>query len=206
MVQYRQKWITGITDDRWVRISTLSALSGGVLLAFIGIALHSVLNEAQFAVVDPLGVVAMILLALGLPMLYLSERHWFGSLAKGSFGLMAAGWIIAAIALPIAVFGPGVAFLAFLLGLLVAMLGAFAFGIVMLRSDTLRVPRLGAWLLIAALPIGLPFTVAFTGYVMGEFADPWAGPMLLYGLAWVIFANYLRTHQHEVVAPTAISQ
>lgn len=64
MVEYKQKRIIGITDDRWVRISTLSALTGGVLLALIGVALHSVLNEAQFAIVDPLGVVAMILSSL----------------------------------------------------------------------------------------------------------------------------------------------
>lgn len=189
-----------------MRIGATSALIGGGLLALIGVALHSVLNEAQFEVVDPLGVIAMALLALGLPALYLSEHRWFGTLAKAGFGMMAAGWIVAAVGLPAAVYGPEIAFLAFLLGLLVAMIGAFVFGVATLRSDETTVPRLGAWLLVAALPVGLPFTIAFTGYVMGEFADPWGGPMLLYGLAWVVFSYHLRTHRGDVTSIEAVPQ
>lgn len=206
MVQYERKRMAGVSGKRWTRIGASGALIGGGLLALIGVALHSVLNEAQFAVVDPLGVITMILLALGLPAFYLSEHGWFDILAKGGFGLMAAGWIVAAVALPVAIYGPEIAFLAFLLGLLVAMIGAFAFGVSMLRSDEVAVPRLGAWLLIAALPIGLPFTVAFTGYVMGEFADPWAGPLLLYGLAWVVFGYHLRSHRADVASVEAVPQ
>lgn len=110
---------------------------------------------------------------------------------------MATGWIVAAVGLPVAIYGPEIVFFAFLLGLLVAMIGAFVFGVATLRSDEATVPRLGAWLLVAALPVGLPFTIVFTGYVMGEFADPWGGPMLLYGLAWLVFGNYLRTYRSE---------
>ncbi|WP_336364128.1 hypothetical protein [Halalkalicoccus salilacus] len=206
MVRYEQKRVAGVSNERWMRIGTTSALIGGGLLALIGVALHSVLNEAQFAVVDPLGVIAMILLALGLPALYARERRWFGTLAKVGFGMMAAGWIVAAVALPVAVYGPGIAFLGFLLGLLVAMVGALVFGVSALRSDASELPRLGAWLLVAALPVGLPVTVAFTGYVMGEFADPWAGPMLLYGLAWIVFSHHLRTYQADAANVEAVLQ
>lgn len=177
----------------WRRLSALGALIGGGLMVLVGVALLSVLNEAEFAVIDPLGTIAMILLAIGLPAFYLSERHWFGTLATVGFGLVAAGWIVAAVGLPVAIYGPGVAFLAFLIGLLVAMIGAFVLGIAMLRSDAVTLPRSGAWLLVAALPVGLPFVIVFTGYVMGELADPWAGPLLLYGLAWAVFGYHLRT-------------
>ena len=195
-----------MNDDRWMRIGTIGALIGGGLLALIGVALHSVLNEAQFAVVDPLGMIAIALLALGLPALYLSEHRWFDTLAKAGYGIMAVGWIVTAVGLPVAIYGPEIAFFAFLLGLLVAMIGAFVFGVATLRSDEATVPRLGAWLLVAALPVGLPFTIVFTGYVMGEFADPWGGPMLLYGLAWIVFGNYLRTHRSEVSTGEATPQ
>lgn len=197
MVQYRQTRTVGVINDRWMRISTMSALIGGGLMALLGIALLSTLRDAAPAIVDPLGAIAMILLALGLPALYFSERHWFGPLAKVGFGLMAGGWIVAAVAMPVAIYGPEVMFFGYLLGLLIAMTGAFVFGVSMLRSDDLAIPRLGAWLLVAALPVGLPFTIAFISYVM-DGATPWGGPSLLYGLAWIVFANYLRTHRADV--------
>lgn len=103
------------------------------------------------------------------------------------------GAVIATVALPIAEYGPGVAFIPTLLGWLVAFLGALVFGVAILRSDVATTPRFGAWLLVAALPVGLPFAIAFTTYVMGEGADPWAGSFLLYGLAWVVFGRYLRS-------------
>lgn len=204
--QHQQARRTTTSNPGWMRVSATSALIGGGLTAFVGLVLHSVLNEAEFAIIDSLGSIALILLALGLPALYLSERHWFGSLATAGFGLMATGWITAAVALPVAIYGPGAAFLAFLLGLLVAIIGAFVFGVAMLRSDTVMVPRLGAWLLVAALPVGLPFTIAFTGYVMGELADPWGGPMLLYGLAWVVFGYHLRTGRISTTAAETTPQ
>ena len=86
--------------------------------------------------------------------------------------------MVAAIGLPIATYRPESAFLAFLLGLLVAMLGALVFGVAILRTDVETIPRTGAWLLVAALPIGLPFviglyesreTVGQQGYQRGEF-------------------------------------
>lgn len=78
----------------------------------------------------------------------------------------------------------------------------------MLRSDASTVPRLGAWLLVAALPVGVPFAIAFTTYVMGEGADPWAGPMLLYGLAWLVFGHYLWSRRTETTAsaPATVDQ
>lgn len=176
-------------------------------MALASAALHIIPYETQSTVYDPLGAIAMILLALGLPALYLSERHWFSTLAKAGFGMMAAGWIGAAIAMPLAIYGPEMMFFGFLLGLLIAMIGAFVFGITALRSDEAAISRLSAWLLVAALPVGLLFTILVNGYVIaGYTAPPWAGTMLLYGLAWVVFANYLRTPGMERTADDAISQ
>lgn len=182
-----------------MRISVLSGLVGGVLLAVTGLALLSVLNEAEFVIVEPVGTVAMVLLALALPALYVSERHWFGRLAVAGFGLVSLGWIAATLGLivtsltmpPVSEAG----FLAFLLGLLVAMIGALVLGIAMLRTDAKSTPEIGAWLLIATLSVGVPFAIAFTTFVMGEGADPWAGPMLLYGLAWIVFGRSLWPHR-----------
>lgn len=199
MTQYEHQQLGQPTARRWMRISILGALVGGTLMALTGLALLSVLNEAEFAIVEPLGAIAMILLVIALPVLYASERHWFGHLAKGGFGLLSVGWIAATVGLvatalttpPVSEIG----FLAFLLGLLVAMIGALVFGIAMLRTQAMTPPRIGAWLLVAALPLGVPFAIGFTTYVMGEGADPWAGPMLLYGLAWIVFGRHLWNHR-----------
>jgi hypothetical protein len=199
MNQYEQQQIEQPTSHGWRRLSTLSSLIGGGLMTVTGLALLSVLNEAEFEIVDPIGIAAMILLAVALPALYVTERHWFSRLAKISFGFMAAGWVVAALALPVATYGPEIAFFGFVLGLLAAMIGALVFGVAILRTDAETVPRAGAWLLVAALPIGLPFAIGFTTYVMGQGADPWAGPMLLYGLAWIVFGRYLRTKGTETL-------
>lgn len=206
MVQYERRQIAGTTGERWMRIGATSALIGGGLLALSGVAMHSVLSVDQGTIAAPFLMAAMLFLAAGLPALYLSERHWFGSLAKAGFGLMAAGWTVAALSFPVAEYGPGVVFLGFLFGLLVAMIGAFVFGVAALRSDEATIPRLVAWLLVAALPLGLPVTVAFTEYVMGGVDSPWAGPMLLYGLAWIVFANHLRTRQSDAANVEAVPQ
>ena len=94
-------------------------------------------------------------------------------------------------------------FLGFLVGLLVTMLGAIGYGIALLRADAS--PTAAAWLLIAALPVGLPLTIAFTTYVMGEGADPWGGPMVFYGLAWIVFGRYLwERHTKETAAEATV--
>lgn len=191
----------------WMQISILGGLIGGVCMVLTGLALLSVLSEAEFEIVEPFGAVAMILLTLALPALYLVERPWFGRLAKAAYGLMSVGWIAATIGIivtsvtmpPLSEIG----FLAFLLGLLLAMLGALLFGVAILRSDTATIPRLGAYFLIAALPLGVPFAIVFTTYVMGEGADPWAGPMILYGLAWIVFGRYLWASRREATASEA---
>lgn len=193
MVQYESTLEERPTPQQRMRLSAISTLVGGGLLMITGIALLSVLTEAEFAFVSPIGIIASILIALGLPAFYASEHRWFGRLAIAGFWTMTVGWVIATVALPIADYGPGVAFIPTLLGWLVAFLGALVLGVAILRSDAATTPRLGAWLLVAALPIGLPFAIAFTTYVMGEGADPWAGPFLLYGLAWVVFGRYLRS-------------
>lgn len=198
--------MAGVSGERWTRIGATSALIGGGLLALSGVAMHSVLSVGQATMAAPFLVAAMLLLVTGLPALYLSEHHWFGTLAMAGFWLMAAGWTVAALAFPVANYGPGIVFLGFLLGLLVAMIGALVLGVAALRSDDSTIPRLGAWLLVAALPLGLPFTVAFTGYVMGAVDSPWAGPMLLYGLAWIVLSTHLRTHREDAMSVEAVPQ
>ncbi|WP_254547313.1 hypothetical protein [Halomarina pelagica] len=163
------------------------------------------LNPQEFALVEPPGILGGILIALGLPALYASERHWFGRLATVGFWIMAVGWIVAAIGLPVATYGPGIAFLATILGWLVAMLGALVFGVAILRTTAATTPRLGAWLLVAALPVGLPLAIGFTTYVMGEGADPWAGPLLFYGLAWIVFGRYLWTASKSTDTTTEVA-
>jgi hypothetical protein len=69
-----------------------------------------------------------------------------------------------------------------------------------LRSDAATVPRLGAWLLVAAIPVGLPLTIGFTLYVMGELAEPWAGPLLLYAVVWIVFGRFLWDRRAETPA------
>lgn len=185
------------TSRRWLDITVLSGVIGGLLLILVGLALLTVLSEAEFErfLIDPLGAMAMFLLTLGLPAMYVSERHWFGRLAKVGFGLLSLGWIVASVGLTVGAFTmppfSEAGFGGFILGLLIATMGMLVFGAAILRSDTATVPRMGAWLLIAALPIGVPFAIGFTTYVMGEAADPWAGPMILYGLAWMVFGRYL---------------
>jgi hypothetical protein len=189
-----------------MRVSTLSGLAGGVLMTVTGLALLTVLNEAEFEIVEPLGAVAMLLLALALPALYASERHWFGRLASVGFSLLAVGWTAAAVGITVtAVTAPPVSefgFVAFLLGLLAAGIGMLGFGVAALRTRASTLPRLAAWLLVAALPIGVPFAIAFTTYVMGEGADPWAGLMLLYGLAWILFGRALWARRTVATAET----
>lgn len=129
-------------------------------------ALFSVLNEREFEILTPFVVTGLFLLVFGLWAYYEREHAWFGRLAKPAFWAMAVGTVVTAISLPIAEYGPGVAFIGFLLGLLVAMLGALGFGVAMLRADV--APRSAAWVLILALPVGVPLTIAFTTYVMGE--------------------------------------
>ena len=179
-------------------------------MALTGVALLSVLDESEFVVVEPVAALAMVLLALALPALYASERRWFGRSATIAFGLMSLGWVVATVGSVVtSLTMPPIsetAFAAFLLGLLVAMVGAFAFGVAILRNDDATLPRLGAWLLVAALPVGLPFTLAFTRFVMGQLADPWAGPMLCYGLAWVAFGRLLWGRRAATAEPETTPQ
>lgn len=158
-------------------------------MAVISLYMFTVLNPQEFALIEPPGILAHILLALALPAYYLSERHWFSRLARVGFGAMALGTVATAVTLPIATYGPGVAFLGYVLGMLVLALGTLIFGVGMLRARA--APRTAAWLLVAALPVGLPLVVGFTIYVMGEGADPWAGPLVFYGLAWIVLGGHL---------------
>ncbi|QCJ45912.1 hypothetical protein [Haloprofundus sp. MHR1] len=178
---------TTSTDGRFWQLSALAAILGGLLVVGVGLALFTVLNEAEFVYADPLGAIGFLLILVGLPAFYLHERDWFGRVAKLTFAMVALGTIVTAVALPIAIYGPGIAFLGFVLGFLVTVVGAFGFGVARLRADVQ--PRLESWLFVAALPVGLPLAYGFTTYVMGETADPWAGPMVFFGLAWVVFGR-----------------
>jgi hypothetical protein len=183
-------------NGRWHQVSTLSELVGGALVAVSGLALFTVLNEREFEIVSPFAVAGFFLLVVGLWAYYKSERAWFGQFGKLSYWTMSGGTVVTAISLPIAEYGPGVAFIGFLLGLLVTMIGAIGFGIAMLRADA--TPRVAAWLLILALPLGVPLTIVFTTYVMGEGADPWGGPMVFYGLAWIVLGYHLRSGEQNI--------
>ncbi|KTG08151.1 hypothetical protein AUR64_00820 [Haloprofundus marisrubri] len=193
-----------VGDDssrRWIRMSGIAASVAGVIFAAVGAALLTLLNPAEFEVVGPFGIVASIVLAAALVPLYASERQWFGRLAKAGFGLLAVGSAVAAVALPIADYWIGIAFLAYLAGLLVLFVGAIVYGVAMLRADA--PPRTAAWLLIAALPIGLPGAIAIMQLTAGEVLDPWGGSMILYGLAWVFLGRHLWTTTERTVATPA---
>lgn len=185
-----------IAGSGWRNASAISAIVGGGLLLSVGLALFTVLEEAEFAIVDPLGAIAFLLMTLGLPALYLSEREWFARLATIGFALLAGGWLVASIALPAATAtNPPVSeglFLGFLVAVLVAIGGAITFGVAILRTDGATAPRLAGWLLVLALPLGVPVAAAFTTYVMGDFADPWAGPFVFLGLAWIVLGQHAR--------------
>ncbi|WP_224448682.1 hypothetical protein [Haloprofundus salilacus] len=176
-------------DGRFWQLSALAAILGGVLVAGVGLALFTVLNEAEFVYADPLGAIGFLLIMAGLPAFYLRERDWFGRVAQLTFAMITLGTVVTAVALPVAIYGPGIAFLGFVLGFFVTVVGAFGFGVARLRADVQ--PRLESWLFVAALPVGLPLAYGFTTYVMGEGADPWAGPMVFFGLAWVVFGQRL---------------
>lgn len=206
MVQVENQQLATVDNRRWTGVGAISGLIGSTLLAIIAIALHTSLTEAQYAIVNPVGAVAMVLMAFALPVLYLSERHWFGSLARVGFGVMAVGWIVTTVMLVLFALGWGLAGLMFVPGVFVAMIGAFVFGIAMIRSDETKMPRIGAWLLIAALPLGLPISIAYMSYVLGFVDGFWNGPLVLYALAWIVFSYSLWGRRKEsAVAESIVS-
>ena len=204
MTQYEVRETEKPTTGRWMRASVLSAFLGGGLLIVGALAMFSVPNEAESDIVERIAALGMLLLVLALPALYASERGWFDRLATVGFWSMAVGWTVAAVAALVTAYTmPPVsetAFVVLLVSLLIALIGAFVFGVAALRSDAATVPRLGAWLLVAAIPVGLPLTIGFTLYVMGELAEPWAGPLLLYAVAWIVFGRYLWGRRAETPA------
>lgn len=190
MVHYeQQEEVASTRHPTWMRWSAIGALIGGILTVVINLYLFTIVNQQELALIEPPGILGGILLALALPAYYLSERHWFGRLALVGFGMMALGTIVTALALPIGTYIDEIAYIPYILGALVLALGTLAFGIAMLRAKA--APRAAAWLLIAALPVGLPLVVGFTTYVMGETDVPWAGPLVFYGLAWIVLGRHL---------------
>lgn len=195
MTQYEVQGVERATTGRWMRPSALAGLVGGGVLIVAALAMLSVPNEAESVIVEQIAAFGMLLLVFALPGLYASERGWFGRLAAVGFWIMAVGWSVATVGAIVTTYTmPPIseaAFVVLLVALLVALIGAFGFGVAILRTAAATVPHLGGWLLIAAIPVGLPFTIGFTQFVMGELAEPWAGPLLLYGLAWIAFGRYL---------------
>ncbi|AUV82002.1 hypothetical protein C2R22_10360 [Salinigranum rubrum] len=187
MIQYETQETRHGGQARWIRFGTANGLLGGVLLAVLGLVIHTGLTDAQFEVANPLGAVAMVLLVAALPVFYLHERHWFGRLATAGFWLTTAGWVATAVTMALFALGSEMAGLVFVPAWLVAMLGAFALGVAMLRSDDVSSTRLSAWLFVAALPVGLALSVAVTWFAFGRVDTPWNGPLVLYALAWVVF-------------------
>ena len=66
---------------------------------------------------------------------------------------------------------------------LLIFLGTVMFGIAILRSG--RLPRGGAWLLIAFVPakVGVIVAMAVSGYTLPDLL--WSMPLILFGLGWV---------------------
>lgn len=209
MAQTEQQRVAPVRTGRWTTVGSISGLVGSIVLGTIAIVFHTglQLTEGQFALVNQLGVVAVVLMAPALSVLYLGERHWFGSLARIGYGVMAGGWVVTAVSLAVFVTGSEVAGLVFPLGVLLTMIGALVFGFTMVRSDDTDAPRLGSWLLIAALPVGLPVSIAYTWYVLGSIDGPWNGPLLVYALAWMVFSVHLwgkRTASTEATVDEAV--
>ncbi|WP_336344341.1 hypothetical protein [Halalkalicoccus ordinarius] len=141
---------------------------------------------------DQLAAIMAALIAVGLVAFYASERGWFGRLAHLGMALVAIGLVPMVVGSAAIGWVPSSGesfFIAYLLGLLVALLGAIVLGIAMLRSDA--APRAAAWLLIVALPVGLPATIGYTLVTMGVVDHAWVGPELLFGLAWVVIGYSL---------------
>lgn len=91
MTQYEVRGVERTTTGLWMPVSTLAGLVGGAMITVTGLALLSVLSEAEFEYVEPFGTIAMLVLVLALPALYASERGWFGRLATVGFGLLSLG-------------------------------------------------------------------------------------------------------------------
>lgn len=206
MTQYERTRAVETSDGRWLRASTVSGLVGGALLAAVAAVIHVAVTDAQFAAINWVGAVATILVAAGLPALYAAERRWFGTVATVAFAVLTVGWVATAASLALLAAGVDLAGLTFLLGWLVAMLGALAVGVLMLRSDSLTVPRLGAWLFVAALPVGLSASILFTTYVGGQGETPWNGPLVLFGAAWAVVCYGLWSRRTEPAVPGTVPQ
>lgn len=156
---------------------------------------------------DQLAAIAAILIIVGLIAFYTSERSWFGRLAYVGIALVAIGLV------PMAIGSTAIGwvqsagelfFIGYLLGLLIALLGAIILGTAMLRSGAS--PRLAAWLLIAALPVGLPMTIGYFLITLGVIDHIWIGPELLFGLAWVVLGYHLWNRQTDAFVTEEVSQ
>lgn len=193
MVQYeRQREVGSISERRWIRFGGLAAVLGGIVAVANALTLFAGLQPEAGSIGDQLAAIMAALIAVGLVAFYAGERGWFGRLAYLGMALLAIGLVPMALGSAAIGWVPSAGetfFVAYLLGLLVALLGAIVLGIAMLRSDA--VPRAAAWLLIAALPVGLPATIGYTLATMGVIDHVWVGPELLFGLAWVVIGYSL---------------
>lgn len=101
MARYHQEEVESTGRPDWIRWSAIGAMVGG--WGSDGgdqpVPVHR--SELQeFELVEPPAILGGILLALALPAYYLSERRWFGRLARVGFAALALGTTVTAIALP----------------------------------------------------------------------------------------------------------
>ncbi|TYL39714.1 hypothetical protein CV102_05360 [Natronococcus pandeyae] len=186
MVQYEQQRKIAI-DRPWIRASGVGALVGGAMTAILGAIALTDPAPWVYDIIDPLAVVAFVLLALALPAYYVHEHAGFGRIGSIGFGLMAVGMVVVAVAFP-ALFVAEQAFLAFVGGFLAALVGAMIYGYSMRKSGSGS--RSAAGLLVAALPVGLAVSLGLAS-ITGGIVPPWAGPMVLFGLAWAALGRDL---------------
>lgn len=205
MAQYEQQRKVGsIPEGRWIRFGGLAAVLGGAVAVANALTLFAGLQPEGSSIGDQLAAIMAALIAVGLVAFYASERSWFGRLAYLGMALVAIGLVPMVVGSAAIGWVPSSGesfFIAYLLGLLVALLGAIVLGIAVLRSDAAL--RTAAWLLIAALPVGLPATIGYTLVMMGVIDHVWVGPELLFGLAWVVIGYSLWNRRTPSLAEEA---
>lgn len=209
MTQDEQQDVGSSTRKGWTRFGALSGILGGTLAVIGNLGWFAQLYPANSSLPDQIWSVAVVLLGIGIVAFYAGERKRFGRLAKIGMGLVVLGFIPMVVSSVASAWVPtagDLTFIAYLLALLVALIGGIVLGIGMLRTDVGS--RLAGWLLIAALPIGLPVTIGYFLAVIGEIDHPWIGPEILFALAWIVICSRLWTRRTDTSAAgvEAVSQ
>lgn len=187
----------------------LAAMVGGVLWAVTPLR-ESVLGGGALPghpVFRPYNLALMVIAALlTAGLLALHERY------GGSYGrLGTAGMVVTLAGYALLFFGSVPAVLltreardfirfgqdAGFFGALLSLIGALLLGIALRRAGVAS--RLGAWLLIVALPVGLVGVVLLSGLGFEDTAGlPWT---VLYGAAWAVLGNELWAQREGAARP-----